>query len=350
MRKKTKPDIQIERVSIDSVYPSNYNPRESEKEKLELIKLSLMKFGYLIPIYAAPSGEILSGHQRHLVSKQIGLKQIPVVYIRNLEIETRKNINVVFNRATNDFKQKDTNQSVDHQLKSSKIINDLHTLKDLSKEEIIEKCLNFEYCQVQECIQDNSPYTINNYAKKMASILFQYKIFMPVILNGSGKIINGSGRLEMAANYNFYLYPCVSIKDEHAEYLKVLLNYLTMNFSIHKEYADILRYNAFRRKFFRETPQGLSQGFIFGINPLMHCCDFRIYRKEDRDKFERAYGSSILDFGAGSLRYSRNIHKMGFKSVPFEPYHANQSGVVDKERSLEIVDGFFGSIEQRSKI
>jgi ParB-like chromosome segregation protein Spo0J len=54
--------------SIDAVRPSTYNPRSAVPERLDLIELSLRKLGFIAPIFADSDGEILSGHQRHLVA------------------------------------------------------------------------------------------------------------------------------------------------------------------------------------------------------------------------------------------------------------------------------------------
>ena len=54
----------IKLVPIDAVRASEYNPRRNDEKRLALTELSLRKLGFLLPIYADESGEILSGHQR----------------------------------------------------------------------------------------------------------------------------------------------------------------------------------------------------------------------------------------------------------------------------------------------
>lgn len=62
----------IKLVPIDAVRASEYNPRRNDEKRLALTELSLRKLGFLLPIYADESGEILSGHQRHLVASRMG--------------------------------------------------------------------------------------------------------------------------------------------------------------------------------------------------------------------------------------------------------------------------------------
>ena len=71
----------IKLVPIDAVQASEYNPRRNDEKRLALTELSLRKLGFLLPIYADESGEILSGHQRHLVASRMGFQQIPVEYV-----------------------------------------------------------------------------------------------------------------------------------------------------------------------------------------------------------------------------------------------------------------------------
>ena len=58
----------IELLPVSALRPALYNPREADAERLELVRLSLRKLGFLLPLVATTDGEILSGHQRHAVA------------------------------------------------------------------------------------------------------------------------------------------------------------------------------------------------------------------------------------------------------------------------------------------
>ena len=88
---------------IDAVRPSTYNPRSADPARLDIIELSLRKLGFIAPIFADTDGEILSGHQRHLVADRMGATHVPVFRTKALDLDQRKALNIVFNRATNDF-------------------------------------------------------------------------------------------------------------------------------------------------------------------------------------------------------------------------------------------------------
>lgn len=83
-------------VEINSVRPSTYNPRTADKSRLGLIELSLRKLGFVLPIYADPAGEIVSGHQRQLVASGMGAKRIPVERLKAMSLADRKAINIAF--------------------------------------------------------------------------------------------------------------------------------------------------------------------------------------------------------------------------------------------------------------
>lgn len=100
-------------VPVESLAPSTYNPRTADEKRLALIELSLRKLGWLLPGYAVPDGELLSGHQRHLVAvERLHARRIPVVYTKAMPLEKRKPVNIMFNRATNDLKRTDTSHTI----------------------------------------------------------------------------------------------------------------------------------------------------------------------------------------------------------------------------------------------
>jgi len=119
-------------VDVDKLFPSAYNPRKSDIERLNLVALSLRKFGWLLPIYADKNGEILSGHQRHLMAKELGATKVPVVIVKELPLERRMGINVLYNRATNDLKKNQSSSELREMLLAAdKLIEEVTLLPDI---------------------------------------------------------------------------------------------------------------------------------------------------------------------------------------------------------------------------
>ena len=98
----------IKLVPIKEIQASEYNPRRNDEKRLALTELSLKKLGFLLPVYADTSGEILSGHQRCLVAARMGYTRVPVEYVDIVDLNERKTVNILFNRATNDLHKQDT--------------------------------------------------------------------------------------------------------------------------------------------------------------------------------------------------------------------------------------------------
>ncbi|MGZ7222928.1 hypothetical protein ACXWPH_10030, partial [Streptococcus pyogenes] len=79
------------------------NPRKADPARLGLLRLSLRKLGFLMPIFAREQdGKLLSGHQRTYICKELGAPATPTVYV-SLTDEEMMGINLLFNRVTNDF-------------------------------------------------------------------------------------------------------------------------------------------------------------------------------------------------------------------------------------------------------
>ena len=342
------PPFKLELVGIDEIRPSISNPRESEEEKLELIRLSLVKFGFLIPIYVSLDGEILSGHQRHLVCKRLGLKKIPVIFLRNFKDLEQKAINILFNRGTNDLKQKETTETVTKDIESTNIREELEDLQDLSPGEIVDRVMNFKLISLKSLELKN--YTVDNlYSRNIASKLFNWGIYIPIIVTHDGKIVNGVGRMEFARQKGFDSYPCVEIREEEKDILHLLLNKLTMNFSINKDYADILRFNSHRRIFSNDKENTIGRAFLIGIKPKAYNQVFNLGIENNNNLFRRIYGETILDWGAGTLHDTKMLNAHGFKCVPFEPYYTNGKQNVDKEVSIQLASAFLLTLENGIK-
>ena len=92
----------VELVPVERLKPADYNPHRADAERLALVRLSLSRLGFLLPIVATPDGEILSGHQRHAVAMSMGARQVPVMFV-DIPQERRRGLNILFNRATNDI-------------------------------------------------------------------------------------------------------------------------------------------------------------------------------------------------------------------------------------------------------
>ena len=327
--------IKIE--SLSAVNPSTYNPRTADPKRLDIIELSLRKLGFIAPIYADENGEILSGHQRHFVATRMGCTHVPVCRVPAMSLERRKALNIVFNRATNDFDICRTSEKAKRILESldlSELAKNIPD-KELGGREFF-RCASPSMVSVAKLCKINSGRWIQ-YARNIARTLRKAGIVMPIVCTPDGRVINGIGRLEMLAELKADTCDVVYISDDEAKFADAMMNLLTMEFDIHTRYADLLRYNSFRRA--RRVREELGHGFIFAVHGNKPCHTFDIFNSSQQAKWRREHGNVILDFGAGHLTETNILKAAGLDCVPFEPYHITVSEI-DKKKSLEISRNF----------
>ena len=331
---------------LSAVNPSTYNPRTADPKRLDLIELSLRKLGFIAPIYADANGEILSGHQRHFVATRMGVKNVPVFRIPPMELDKRKALNIVFNRATNDG---DICQTP---LKAKRILETLNLSelaeniqdKELESKEFF-RCAYPCKVSVAKLCKINSGRWIQ-YAKSIARTLRKAGIIMPIVCTPDGKVINGIGRLEMLAELKADTCEVVYISEDEAKFADAMMNLLTMDFNIHERYEDLLRYNSFRRA--RRVREELGHGFVFAVHGKNPCHTFDIFNPAQQAKWRKEHGNTILDFGAGHLTETNILNAAGFDCTPFEPYHIGVSEI-DKGKSLGISKKFLEVVASGTK-
>nr|DAE92092.1 MAG TPA: ParB protein [Myoviridae sp. ct5xZ3] len=342
----------IKLVPIDAVRASEYNPRKNDEKRLALTEMSLRKLGFLLPIYADAEGEILSGHQRHLVATRMGFKQIPVQYVDGMDLNTRKTVNVLFNRATNDLAKQDTCDKIKKKLYNLDIQSMTEAIPDIEPgtEEsypCVYAARRFDTVQLAK----NNHRNFDSHMKALAKAL-EGKVgsTMPVVISQEGEVINGIGRLQVAVESGKKFIQCVEVRPEQEEFARAMLNLLSMDFSMESEYADVLRYNSFmRERNTRETDAegncALGDGFFKGLFPNNNGRDFFKLEGDVLKAWVNKYGDKIVDFGAGKLNNTRTLRNAGVFCSAFEPYFVTTGDTIHKAKSLEIAEKFLEEVE-----
>jgi len=99
---KLKENISVHYVPTFELHPASYNPRRQNAEATAQLKESVRRFGLVDPIVVnvAPNRKniIIGGHFRWKVAKEMGIKEVPVVYIRIPDIEKERELNLRLNR------------------------------------------------------------------------------------------------------------------------------------------------------------------------------------------------------------------------------------------------------------
>jgi len=94
-------------VKVTDLIPSEYNPRKWSEEQVEQLKESIQRFGIVDPIIANIADNrrniVIGGHFRLEVAKQLGYKEIPVVYVNIPELERERELNLRLNKNQGEF-------------------------------------------------------------------------------------------------------------------------------------------------------------------------------------------------------------------------------------------------------
>lgn len=104
---KLSPSLKIVTIDISDLNPAPYNPRKWSKAAIESLKESLKRFGFVDPLIVngSPSRKniVIGGHFRLKVAKELGYKEVPVVYVNIPNLKKEKELNLRLNRNTGEW-------------------------------------------------------------------------------------------------------------------------------------------------------------------------------------------------------------------------------------------------------
>ncbi|MDN3191028.1 site-specific DNA-methyltransferase [Enterococcus faecalis] len=94
--------MNIEKMKLSELRPAEYNPRvelKSGMEEYEKLKQSILEFGFVDPpIFNKRTGNLVGGHQRVTVAKELGLFDEIEVSVVDLPLEKEKALNIALNK------------------------------------------------------------------------------------------------------------------------------------------------------------------------------------------------------------------------------------------------------------
>jgi ParB-like chromosome segregation protein Spo0J len=95
--------MEIQKISIDQLKPAKYNPRKNLKPgdpEYDKIKRSIQEFGYVEPVIQNKrTGNIVGGHQRLKILKELGETEIECVIV-DMDEAHEKALNIALNKIT----------------------------------------------------------------------------------------------------------------------------------------------------------------------------------------------------------------------------------------------------------
>lgn len=307
---------------IVDITPDKSNPRRKDPIRMELLKLSLRKLGFILPVMVARSGLIISGHQRTDAAKELGWDKVPVQAV-DLSDREIAGMNIIANRTTNDFKALSTSASMLGQLDLSEIIEEARSAPDIDPS-------NWSVLSTRVRSVKGLAATVEDQYDKKAVVSAQNftrrGIHIPIVLSESGKVVNGVYRLFAAREAGIDSLPVVTIPDELAELAGKFLNYLSMDFAVDARFKKVLRYSAYRRP--QNNRGAVAKSYRFWANGNRTLPEKGGYTTEYWSTFRQVHGNRLLDFGAGLCNAAPFLRAKGFEVVDFEPY------MIDKESGV----------------
>ncbi len=100
-------NLKIVYVSVTDIKPSEYNPRKWNDTQIESLKESITRFGLVDPLICNSSPErnniLIGGHFRFKVAKDLGITEMPIVYVSISDLEKEKELNIRLNKNVGEF-------------------------------------------------------------------------------------------------------------------------------------------------------------------------------------------------------------------------------------------------------
>lgn len=329
---------------IEDIRPDPSNPRTPDPNRLHLLRLSVSKLGFILPVSATRDGLVLSGHQRLTVAKSLGLKEVPVQFV-DVDLSKIRGINVMYNRVSNDLGALDTGSEVLTKLDLRNIVGEAEKLPDATVHPATQA--------VEKSIVGLGADSAARYDKKAiiaAENFLRLGAQIPIVVSESGEVVNGVHRLFAARENGIEEWPIVTIPDAHARFASHFLNYLSMDYAVDAEFADLLRYSAYRRP--QNNRGQVPKAYRYWANGMRTLPDRDSYSTDYWVRFRDLHGKHIIDYGAGLGKVAPYLNTKGFNCIDFEPYRIRpdaDSSKPDPDYSKKKVSEFLQTISSQKE-
>lgn len=94
---------QVEMVPLAELRPYDGNAKRHTNEQVDAVEASIREFGFRNPVLAWHDGEdpvIVAGHARCIAAKNLGMGEVPVIFVDDLSDAQRRALTLVDNQTT----------------------------------------------------------------------------------------------------------------------------------------------------------------------------------------------------------------------------------------------------------
>jgi hypothetical protein len=317
--------MKLLKVPVSNLIGDTQNPRKPPPVLYELLDLSLRKLGLLSPVYATPSGLLLSGHQRTTTLKKYGYQHVYVSPVKLVEdtSDSRTAINFSFNKVLQCFNYEESEVGPEDLANTAKYLRSLPDLPNfLSPLEEIQT-LPVEYFS-KEPLDHVDECAASRILHKKA------RVIVPLVLNAEGKVVNSLTRLKY---YTRALNQIPCVFSEHAT--QDIFSHITAAYKMEGASLDNVRVSQ-RRHFVTPT---LPYVYTLIVPKKLHA------KGAFLNKFLKSTYPRMLDFGSGNAQQSVCLRKEGYDLTLFEPFAVGDKFRFSLSLTYEGLSKFLDSIE-----
>lgn len=292
--------MKVEYWPINKLVPAAYNPRRINDEKIEMLKESITKTGFIIPILVNESNNtIIAGHQRTKTAKLLGMTELPVNIIHDIDLGDEIRFNQIHN-------------SIDLSLNNKPRLLE----KGLPKEEFLE--LPADKFEVREARAAS--------LKEICSLMVKYENCLSCVVC-RGEVLYGAE----------YVKACQILHLPVKTYIANDDKYDDIKYYINQDYGQFYYGNVERHTYVQglaqthRDPKGTA-GPTFKNKSWLYARWCIPYCKQ------AGKGTRVLDFGCGKGDYIPTMNRLGFPTIGMEFYNNNGASINVKKGNKMIDD------------
>lgn len=265
----------VERVPIDEVTGSEYNPRAITEEALEKLQYSIRRFGMVKPLIVNASNNVITaGHQRKKAATAIGLTHLPCIRINSPNLQDE----ILFNLMHNSIETSKTSVRLES-----------YTVG------------GYAYCESAQVKIESEPKNVL-ICSEITKLMSRYGEWGSVVTDGDGNVILNAEYAYCAKKLGYGVLVYAIPNEEVPEFLECMgVEYGKYNF----DNLGVQTYHQFLAQPKRLSTDGRQSNTSI------------LYEKYLIPRLQKT--DSIIDIGAGRMAYVKLLRSKGYNIHAYEP-------------------------------
>lgn len=265
----------IEKVPIDEVTGSEYNPRSITPEALESLQYSIRRFGMVKPLIVnATNNVITAGHQRKKAATAIGLTHLPCIRINSPNLQDE----ILFNLMHNSIETSKTTVRLEDYAVGG-----------------------YHYCPADKVKIESEPRNVL-ICSEITKLMSRYGEWGSVVTDGDGNVILNAEYAYCSKKLGYGVLVYAIPNEDVEEFLRCMgVEYGKYNF----DNLGVQTYHQFPAQPKRLSTDGRQSNTSI------------LYEKYLIPRLQKS--DSIIDIGAGRMAYVKLLKSRGYNIHAYEP-------------------------------